>query len=367
MKVLVTGASGNLGTEIAHALVQANHGVVCAMHQKADLVRNDGTALPLTCDRLEELGPGSIASISADVTQPDLGISPSSRAWLLENIDFVIHSAAMTDFGLKEEVYEEVNIRGTQNLLSLLSASARPIRLIHVSTAYVAGFWDGPFGEDDFDNGQEFGNPYEWSKFESEKIVRAAIASGLSAVIVRPSIIVGESQTGQIRDFRHLYPLLRVVGAGRVRSMAGRYDACVDLVPIDYVASGIAMIVDRFEDYLGQTLHAVSGSPLTVRDLSNVLAEFPSMYVPRILPPATFDRSRLPSLERAYYERLVRLFEAYFVRSVEFRAPRFTTLMGPVRLPDSRTVFRRLIGYGLRVGYFGPANVGAEQGRLADA
>jgi thioester reductase-like protein len=367
MIILVTGASGNLGTEIAYALVQAGHGVICALHSRAELVRNSGTALPFTCDRLEDLRPGLIVGISLDITQRELGIAQSTRVWLAENLDLVVHSAAVTDFGLSEEVYESVNVRGTANVVSFLASSTRKLGLIHISTAYVAGFWDGLFREDDFESGQEFGNPYEWSKFEGEKIVRAAMASGLAAVIVRPSIIVGDALTGQIRDFRHLYPLLRVVGAGRVRSMAGRYDACVDLVPIDYVTNGIAAIADRFSDCLGQTLHAVSGAPLTVRDMSEVLAEFPSMCVPRILPPATFDRSRMPASERAYYERLVQLFEAYFVRTVEFRASRFRRLVVPAPLPEAKDVFRKLVRYGQRAGYFGPANMEVKQGHYASA
>ncbi|MGX4687778.1 SDR family oxidoreductase [Streptomyces sp. JNUCC 63] len=341
MTVLVTGASGLVGAEVTARLTAAGHTVLALLHNKSDLVRNNGRKLTP--------GPGTLTPVTGDITRPGLGLTDDDRR-LARTADRIVHCAAVTDFGLPEERYDSINVSGTRHVLDLALAGRTP--LVHVSTAYVCGERDGTAYEDELDVDRHPGNGYERSKLIAETLVREAAAEGLPVTVVRPSIITGAARTGRVRDFRTIYPVLKVFTRGLVRSAPGHYDAVLDLVPVDHVAGLVAEAALRFADAEGRTLHAV-GHELTLRDFSDVLAEYPSFEVPRFVPPSAFSASALPGRERPYYDRVIALYDTYFRRRVHFDDARATAFNGRRAPTRGRTHLRRLLDHCLRVGYLG--------------
>ncbi|KUO06709.1 SDR family oxidoreductase [Streptomyces sp. DSM 15324] len=341
MTVLVTGASGFVGAEVAARLTGAGHTVLTLMHHNGDILRNDGRKLAA--------GPGTLTRITGDVTRPGLGLNEDDRR-LAATADRIVHCAAVTDFGLPDERYESINVGGTRHVLDLALAHRTP--LVQVSTAYVCGMRDGVALEDELDVGQRFGNVYEKSKLAAETLVRKAAADGLPVAVVRPSIVTGASRTGRCRDFKTVYPILKIMTRGLVRTLPGHYDAALDLAPVDHVADLVTEVTTRFEDAEGLTLHAV-GHLLTLRDFSDVLAEYPSFQVTRFVPPTTFSASALPDRERPYYDRVVSLYDTYLQRRIRFDDSR-AAAFGGRRVPLSgRPYLRRLLDHCLKVGYLG--------------
>lgn len=350
-RVLVTGASGGVGAEVAARLLTAGCTVLALVHRNADLVLNDGTAV--------QAPPGKLLKFPGDVTRPGLGLpeedSPGGTGGTggisgLGTVDLVVHCAAVTTFGLEEQVYREVNVTGTANVVALARRAGVP--LVHVSTAYVCGERGGLAREDELDVGQTFGNPYERSKFEAEQLVREAARDGLRVAVLRPSVVVGTEATGAIAAFTNMYPVLRLTTEGRVRTIPGHYDAAIDLVPVDYVADVVTEVVTRFGEAEGRTLHVVGGA-LTLRDFSDVLAEYPSFHVPRFVPPNGFDATDLPEPERSYYRRIVGLYESYFRRRVRFGAEGAAAFVRRRPPAGGQEQLRVLLDHCLRVGYLG--------------
>ena len=93
-------------------------------------------------------------------------------------------------------------------------------RFTYLSTAYVAGEHSGTFSEDDLDVGQRFRNPYERSKFEAEGIVKRW-RSRMPVTVVRPSIVVGEQDSGWTPSFNVIYWPLRAFSRGAYRVHPG--------------------------------------------------------------------------------------------------------------------------------------------------
>ncbi|MFS4093818.1 SDR family oxidoreductase [Streptomyces sp. AF1A] len=343
MTVLMTGAGGFVGAEVAARLTAAGHSVLALLHRTPDIVRNNGRQL--------SPGPGTLIRLHGDVTRPGLGLSDDDRR-LAETADRIVHCAAVTDFGLPQERYERINVTGTRHVLGL--ALARRTPLVHLSTAYVCGERDGTAREDELDVGQRLANGYEQSKLTAETLVRKAASDGLPVTVVRPSIVTGAARTGRVRDFKTIYPVLRVLTRGLVRTVPGHYDAVLDLVPVDRVADLVTEAAGRFRDAEGRTLHAV-GHELTLRDFSDVLAEYPSLHVPRFVPPSAFSASALSDRERPYHERVVSLYDPYFRRRVHFddaEAAAFARRPAPA---GARPYLRRLLDHCLTTGYLGPA------------
>jgi thioester reductase-like protein len=354
MTILVTGAAGHVGAEVTARLAKAGCGVIALVHRNGDLVRNGGGRIRTTAAAPGTApAPGSVGCVTGDVTAPGLGLTATAHRALASQVDRIVHCAAITDFGCPAEVYQSVNVDGTAHLLELAGAASAPF--VHVSTAYVCGERDGTVTEGELDAGQRFGNLYEDSKLRAETLVRKASADGLPVAVVRPSIVTGAERSGVVRDFKNIYIVLRLATEGKVRSIPGHYGAALDLVPVDYVADLAAAAVTRFEEAEGRTFHAVGGA-LSLRDFSDVLAEYPSFRVPRFVPPTVFDVAALPPAERPYYQRIVSPYESYFRRRLDFDdtdAAAFCRSAGR-RVPSAgRPYLRRLLDHGLRAGYLG--------------
>jgi nucleoside-diphosphate-sugar epimerase len=152
--------------------------------------------------------------IEGDVGSPGLGITRDSREGrrALPEFDTCFHLAAATDFReVNRESTLATNVTGTQNLLEFLGKSSRRPRLYHVSTAFVQ--WQGRerVAEEMLGDGP-YSNAYEQSKHLAERVVAN---SGADWVIVRPSILVGNSRTGESESDKMAYGALRSYWAFR--------------------------------------------------------------------------------------------------------------------------------------------------------
>jgi thioester reductase-like protein len=353
LSVLVTGASGLVGAEVAAHLAQAGHAVIGLTHARSEIIRNNRRKLHVSA-LTSAPRPGCVRTIQGDVTQQELGLPQEAYARLCEGLDRVVHAAAITEFGYPRDIYQKVNLLGTENVLRLtLDSNHGPIPLVHVSTAYVCGERPGPILEEELDAGQKFGTDYEESKFKAELLVREAGRLGAPVVVVRPSIVVGAQRTGAIREVKNIYPVLKLFTEGKVRAIPGHYEATLDLAPVDYVADVITQATTRFDEANGKSFHAVGSSPHTLRDFSDVLAEYPSFHVPRYVPPSSFSVEQLPEMDRLYYERVVSLYASFFRRRPVFDNKAAMAFMGRPPGAGGLPYLRKLLNYCLRIGYLG--------------
>lgn len=131
--------------------------------------------------------------------------------------------------------------------------------------------------EDDLTATPAHANFYESSKYEAERLVRRAVAEGLPATTFRPSIVVGDSRTGEASDFNVIYPLMKLFAHGILSDLPARAEDTFNVVPIDFVTRSIAAIARR-DDSIGRTYHLITERPPTIRMLLRVKdAEFPTM------------------------------------------------------------------------------------------
>src|SRR5207237_1312596 len=99
-----------------------------------------------------------------------------------------------------------------------------------------------------------FRNAYEETKFEAELLVRRAM-SQIPAAVLRPSIVVGDSKTGEIDRFEGPYALAILLVTSPVQvpvPLPGDGVAPLNAVPIDYVVDAAAAI--RIPSEQGMTM-----------------------------------------------------------------------------------------------------------------
>ena len=157
----------------------------------------------------------------------------------------MMHCAASIAFDLPLEDARAINVEGTREVIGFArecKALGRLERFVHVSTAYVSGKQSGTFRERQLDAAQEFRNTYEQTKWEAEHVVMAA--GDLAPAIARPSIVMGESDTGWTPAFNVLYWPLRAFSRGLFDEIPALPAAHVDVVPVDYVADALVHLLD---------------------------------------------------------------------------------------------------------------------------
>lgn len=75
--------------------------------------------------------------MAGDVGQDDLGLSPSDRKLLAENVNVIFHLAATLDFGDTLKTTVDINLLGTRRVVELAKQCTNLNALVHVSSAYV--------------------------------------------------------------------------------------------------------------------------------------------------------------------------------------------------------------------------------------
>ena len=355
--VLLTGATGFLGMELLARYLERTdrhvYALVRADDEREAAERMRGVIENLSGDRSSHRDRWS--TIAGDVESDGLGIEPGRRRELARTIGDVVHSAASVSFSLPLEQARAINVEGTRRLLEFaeLCREEGGLRsLAYVSTAYVAGDHAGTFGEDELDVGQGFRNSYERSKFEAERMVRGH-ADRLPVQIFRPSIIVGEAESGWTASFNVLYPPLRGFEAGAYPALPAQASTPVDVVPVDYVADGIFELTER-SGKRGEVHHLVAGRrAATVGLLVDRAARYFRKPPPRLLPPLVYRLFLHPLLlvaSRGRRRRALRRTEAlfpYFRMRVRFDDRRARSRLEPlgIRVPRPESYFDRLLDF----------------------
>lgn len=258
-RYFLTGATGFLGRELLARMLLHGDEVLVLTRQKND------EALSAARERIGAMveRTGSAASLDrlqvafGDVTAPFLGLNEDARAWLSRGDRVrVVHGAAEVRFDLPYPVMHKQNVEGTGNVLSLAASLPNLERFDHVSTTYVAGDRTGVALEAEKNVGQKSRNDYERTKLEAEELVARA---QLPICVHRPSIIVGDSRTGRASSFKVLYWPMKVYARGRWRTLFGRPDCAIDVVPVDFVADAMMYLFDQPAS-LGKTVHLAAGT-----------------------------------------------------------------------------------------------------------
>lgn len=222
----------------------------------------------------KEIDPERIEVIPGDIGERRLGLPDDDYERLRAEVSTVFHLAAIYSLAVPLDVAQKVNVDGTGNVLDFCLEAESLERLAYISTAYVAGKRKGVVYEHELVLGQAFKNHYESTKFQAEVWVREYM-DRVPTTILRPAIVVGDSQTGETQKFDGPYFILRAIAqaarAGRTIPRFGRADAPFNAVPVDFVVEAIATAAGA-RNTLGETLHLVDPEPLTSGELADVLS-----------------------------------------------------------------------------------------------
>ncbi len=337
--VLLTGSTGFLGLEVLSRLVEKQGRDVIVLIRARDQ-REANARLNTSIRRLYDVVPEGydrVRAIPGDLNADGLGLSAADRGHILAGTETVVHCAASIRFDLPFEEAVRTNVAGTDKVLDLaeeIERSGNLEQVVHVSTAYVSGSHEGPYHERDLDLGQRFRNTYEQSKFLTEKRIGAR---ALPLVIVRPSIVVGESTSGWTSAFNVVYWPLQAFARGMIRDLPADPSGIADIVPVDYVAEAIACLAAGAG--LSGTIHLVAGEEAsTVGELIGLASVALGKPPPELVAAQTSTEGEEGRVFIPYFDVKARFADA---RAREYLTPRgytapalssyFTTIMDYAR------------------------------------
>ena len=273
-KILLTGATGFLGSHLAARLLHDGHYVTALARSS-----KSAPAKSRVEDVLREVGRSRFENlhvVEGDISLSDLGLNETAKRRIVTSTEEIWHCAASLSFEQenREEIFR-MNVDGTRHLLDLVKQTPTR-RLQHVSTAYIAGNRPDVALETDIDVGQTFKNTYEESKCRAELLVADEHRKGaLAASVYRPSIVIGDSRSGRVTHFHGVYAFIRALWASLERlrrrmpgtttvtlplRVLGRENQTLNFVPIDYVVDGM-MEISRRPDSVGGTYHLANPVP----------------------------------------------------------------------------------------------------------
>ena len=321
--VLLTGASGVVGRALLRRLRDID--VVCLVHRS-----------PVS-------GP-NVTTVPGDVAAPMFGLAGQAYSDLAARVDAVIHCAAVTDFNRTDGSLEATNVTGTEHV-TVFAATAGAV-LYHVSTAFVHTMVDGGRGRTAIG--------YASSKLAGEQAVRSG---GVPHVILRPSVVIGDSVTGEIAAFQGLYQVAAGMFAGIVPMIPFDPSWPIDFVPADVVADAIACTVENrvsegeFWLSAGEKALRLDESITVGVELARDLGV--AIDMPRFVPPDMFDRligpvflDALPDKIRRNVLRMLEFFTTY-LQSGQTKPSSLDQLvaLGARALPDQRESLRNSLRY----------------------
>lgn len=357
--VLITGATGFLGTQIIQRLLLDTTYEICVLVRGGDASKQLSRAWWEYPDLIDNIGL-RIHVYNGDITQRYLNLTETDYNELTRNITHIIHTAADIRLNAPLNELRRTNVEGTVNVLQLahqIHDDHGLTRFSHVSTAYVAGAREGLILEDSLTNEYGFLSNYEKTKFESELQVRN---SNLPVTIFRPGMIVGDSKTGYIKTFNTLYVPLRYYLTGKQRILPVNPSTKVNLVPIDYVTNAITNLTfnPRAE---GLTFHLTApyDSLPTLRELLKTVQKWSLKELNYKLPPPLYMPFLGAFLQRLSRSRLVksRLLETistlspYFNENRRFSRKNTDKLIGPYQL-NWQDYLHHLMEYAVYNGFF---------------
>ncbi|MFL6129447.1 MAG: SDR family oxidoreductase [Mycobacteriales bacterium] len=260
--ILLTGATGVVGTALLPALRQ--HDVVCLVHRSP---------------------PRSGRGVPGDVTRPGLGWDRETRSTLRREVDVVVHCAAATDFSAGPAQTALMNVAGTRHVAEFaVDAGAR---LHYLSTAFVARL-DRPRA----DGGDARLDPraYLESKLAAEDTVRQA---GLAGTLVRPSVVIGDSRTGEMAAFQGLHGLALATLRNALPLVPLPAGSRIDMVTQDVLARSVAALVEADatgEFWITAGEHALTAERMVELTVRTGRALGLAVDAPRLVEPDMVER-----------------------------------------------------------------------------
>ncbi len=242
MTILVTGATGFLGSALTLELIQRQQDVRVLVRDEKKARQQFGDAVSVVRGEI------------TDIPQVQAAVDGVSVVYHL--VGRLYHPSVPTT------LYRETHVEGTRILLDACKGQSQLQRIVHCSTTGVHGVTgiipaaeDAPFAPT---------NPYEATKLEGELLALSAYKEhGLPVSVIRPGLVYGPSDL-------HLLGFFASINKGRP-CLIGGGKAMIHPVYIDDMTEAFLASAERPEA-IGHSYNIAGKYPVSFKMLSTAIA-----------------------------------------------------------------------------------------------
>lgn len=256
MNILITGASGFIGSRIAQALGANSHHQLILTGRK----RPATYSLPYTF-------------IAADLTQEKETLE------LTKGVDVVIHCAGLAGTWGDYQEYYLANVLSTENLLKSSQKNGVK-RFINISSPSIYFDYKDQFNLREGDLPPQFSNAYAQTKYEGEVLTQKYHSENLWTVSLRPRSVIGAGDNNVLPRLIHYNEQgqLKIIGKGL---------HLVDITTIGNLLQAVELCLQAPQGAMGTTYNISNGQPeLFWNFVDSLLSHFGTIAPRRRIPYA---------------------------------------------------------------------------------
>lgn len=254
-KIVVTGATGFIGSHLVPILLRRGHAVTC-------IVRN-----PAQAAGLAEQG---VTLAAGDVTDRSSLVEP------LRGAAGLFHLAGWYAFGqLDKARMQAINVEGTRNALEVAAELGVP-KIVHTSTVGVFGNTQGKIVDETYRVGKDdMASEYERTKWAAHYMVAVPLQeAGAPVIIVQPGGVTGAGDTSPLSDiFRYFLRRMPVMFGAK---------SGVTFAHVDDIAEGHVLAMEKGQP--GQS-YILAGPCLTYRQVFDLCESITGIRATRFWAP----------------------------------------------------------------------------------
>lgn len=306
MKILITGATGFIGKRLSEKFLSAGDEIYVLVRKKS-------------LEKAREIFKDhqNVHFILGDVSNNDVLDTVVGVGMLPDDIESVIHLAAIYDLEVSLSSAYANNVVGTQNVIYLMQRMKKLKYYHHISTYAVSGIHEGEFREDQIESNAKFPDFYARTKMQAEYLVRHANMKNVKVRIYRPGIIVGDSVTGEMDKVDGPYYFFRLFNLLdkykqymplKHLPISCHKSATVPLLPVDTLVEWLFEMISKPTTEKQKCYHLVPDEKIFVTDFINQTLElyqidmkvqripFPELYA-AILPHLNIPKELVPYMQ----------------------------------------------------------------------
>ena len=258
MRILLTGATGTLGSQVLFSLLEEKfssiENIYLPVRAKKSVSSKERILKMLQSDFAPKFIKNNLPAIRAKITVVSAKDILNPKRFLNGvRITHFIHSAGFVNLSTAPEAKDEIFKENFEFTKAIFEAYTKFIdKFIYISTAFSAGNVGGLLPNDYLKTAPTaHRNHYEASKYASEKYVtQAGAAAGIPVQILRPSVLGGnimDTPSYFISKYMVFYLFAkffhRNTSTDTVRITANT-ESGLNIIPTDYAAKVIVAVLD---------------------------------------------------------------------------------------------------------------------------
>ena len=259
MNILLTGATGTLGSRVLFSLLelhfQSIETIFLPVRKKTSVSPEQRIINVVSSEFATDFVKKNLPEVLRKIRTVDAEDILNPTSFLGDHkLDYFIHSAGFvnlsTDPAAKEEIFSH-NLQFTKDIFN--SYYKHITKFVYISTAFAAGNVGGLL-DNDYTNikNSNYRNYYEASKHASEKfLLKAGKENNIPIQILRPSVLGGnikESPNYFISKYMVFYLFAKFFHNSNSKDairITTKADTGLNIIPTDYAAQVIAMVISK--------------------------------------------------------------------------------------------------------------------------